>query len=301
MGFRNIISDGSTNPPRLRPQINLSSMSRLPRDGPEWTLPQRLDELISAGFHGIEAHIQTSLEADELAALAHERNLPLGLCAVAADADDLLPTIDLVHRMRAEYLSVRVPGSLRASPDIAEILKDMYGLTNDTGLPLLIQTHRGSVTQDLRRTIKVLDRNKKLRLSADFSQYVLSANLTGPWPEEIWQAFEQIARRCSALEGRISYGNQVQDDIAAGEGELAQQYKRLWTVAFSHWLEKSDAGDILPFTVNLAPPENGAETFDRWAQSLTIKRLAEEAWSEAPTPEPMEPVGAETITAQSQM
>ena len=294
MGFRNVISDGSANPPRCRLQINLTSMGRLPRDGAEWTLPQRLDELINAGFGGIEAFVQTALEGEELAALVHERNLPLGLCAVAADGDELLPPIELAHRMRSEYLSVRVPGSLHASPEITEILKDMYGLANDAGLPLFIQTHRGSVMQDLRRTIKVLGRCKKLRLSADFSQYVLAAQLTGPWPDEIWEAFEEIAGRASGFAGRISYGNQIQDDIGAGEGELAQQYKKVWTAGFSRWVEKSTPGDVLPFTVNLAPPDGGAESFDRWAASLAIKRIAEEAWLAAQAVEASETTPTET-------
>jgi sugar phosphate isomerase/epimerase len=298
MGFRNVISDGSTNPPHLRTQINLSSMCRLPGEGDEWTLAQRLDQVVSAGFQGIAAQIQTPLEADELAALLQERNLPLGLCAIAADADDLLPQIDLAHRTRAQYLSVRVPGSLRASPDIAEILKDMYDLSNDSGLPLLIQTHRGSVTQDLRRTIKVLNRYKKLRLSADFSQYALAADLTGPWTQDIMDAFEQISNRAAAFEGRISYGNQIQDDIAAGKGEFAQQYKKLWQIAFSGWLERSTPGDILPFTVNLGPHDADPDTFDRWAQSQTIRRLADEAWSAAHAPDQTEPVGTATTAAE---
>src|ERR1700728_1631337 len=122
MGFRNVINDGSASPPRFRPQINLQSLSRLPRDGAEWTLAGRLDRIVSAGFLGVEFSCQTPVEADELAALLHDRNLPLGLCAHAAEADDLLPAIELAHRMRAEYLSIRVPGSLRASPEIAGLL-----------------------------------------------------------------------------------------------------------------------------------------------------------------------------------
>jgi hypothetical protein len=260
MPFRNVINDGSANPPRFRLQINLNSLSR----------SQQVDQIVSAGFGGVEAQFETPLEANEIAALLQERNLAIGVCAVAAEADELLPTIELAHRVRAEYLSVRVPGSLRSSPEIAEVLKDMYDLVNDAGLPLLVQTSRGSVMQDLRRTIKVLDRYKKLRLNADISGYVLAGELTSAWPDEICQHFEQIARRASGFGGRISFGNQSQDDIGAGEGELAQQFKKLWTLGFGAWLEKAAPGDVLPFTVNLASPTD--------AESLTIKRMAEEAW-----------------------
>lgn len=295
MGFRNVISDGTASPPRFRPQINLQSLSRLPRDGAEWTLAEGLDRILSSGFQGVESSCQTPMEADELAALLHDRNLPLGLCADAAEAVDLLPAIELAHKMRAEYLTIRVPGSLRASPDIAGLLKDMYDLANDAGLPLLIQTQRGSVTQDLRRTVKVIARHRKLRLNADFSGYVLAAELTTAWPDEIWDNFEHIAARASAYQGRITFGEQIQDDISAGAGELAQQFKKLWTLGFGTWLQHAHPGDVLPFTVNLLPPpaaatdSTGREVSDRWEQSLVIKRLAEEAWSAAqPADEPAE-------------
>jgi sugar phosphate isomerase/epimerase len=291
MGFRNQVNDGTSNPPRLRLQQSAWALSQLPRGGIEWSTPERLDKIAAAGFTGFEAACQSPQEADELAAMLRDRHLGLGFSATAAEADDLLAHIELAHRMRADYLTVRVPGSLMASPAIADLLEEMYDLANDAALPLFIETHRGTVTQDLRRTIKVINRFKKVRFTGDFSHYVVAGELGGPWSEDVWDHFQQIARRCGAWHGRISFGQQIQNDVGDGAGEPAQQFKKLWTLGFSAWLEKARPGDVLPFVCQLGPPPygltdlTGREISDRWEQCLVIKRLAEEAWADAQPPE----------------
>lgn len=287
MGFRNVVNDGSSNPPRLRMQCSPQGLSQLPRGEMEWSITEKLDRLASLGFGGYVAQPQTEQEADHLAAMLHDRGLGIGFATTAAEADELLPAIELAHRMRADYLTARVKGSLEASPEIADLLGDMYGVANDAGLPLFIETHRGDVTQDLRRTIKVVNRFKKVRFAGDFSHYVVAGGLEGAWSEDIWDHFNQIARRCGAWKGRISFGHQIQNDIGDGSSAMPQQFKKLWTAGMAAWLGKSRPGDVLPFTCELgAPPislvdATGRETSDRWDQTLVIKRLAEEAWAAA--------------------
>lgn len=287
MGFRNVVNDGSSNAPRLRMQGSGWSLGNLPRDGAQWSIVERLDRIVAAGFRGFDASCASETEADELAAMLRDRGLAIGFSARASDVDDLLAPIELAHRMRADYLSVRVIGSLKASPEIAEILQEMFELVNDAGLPLFIQTHRGSVTQDLRRTVKVVDRFKKVRFTGDFSHYALAGEMTGSWSEEVWDHFRPIAARCGHWHGGISFGQQAHNDIGDSAGELAQQFKRLWSMGMAAWLKKSQPGDVLPFTCESGPAScaitdmSGREISDRWEQSLIVKRLAEEAWAEA--------------------
>jgi sugar phosphate isomerase/epimerase len=287
MGFRNVVNDGSSNPPRLRLQQSAWALLNLPRDGAEWSIIERLDRIAAAGFAGFETSVASEPEADELAGMLRNRGLAIGFSAQASEADDLLGPIELAHRMRADYLTVRVHGSLKASPDIADILEEMFDLANDAGLPLFIETHRGTVTQDLRRTVKVIDRFKKIRFTGDFSHYVLAGELAATWTEEVWDHFRPIAARCGNWHGRISFGEQSQNDIGDGTSESAQQFKRLWSMGMAAWLRKSQPGDVLPFTCELGPTPyaltdlSGRELSDRWEQSLVVKRLAEEAWSDA--------------------
>jgi sugar phosphate isomerase/epimerase len=285
--FRNVVNDGTDNPPRLRTQYNMWALMKLPRDGREWTVDERLDRVREAGFGGFEASAASEAEADELAGKLRDRGLEFGFAAFGTEAKDLKKQVDLAVRMGAQYLTAQVFGAMKGMPEIAATLWEMYEVVNDAGLPLFIETHRGRVTQDLRRTVKVAQRLKRLRFTGDFSHYVVAGELAGEWPEEIWEAFEYLAVRCGNWHGRIGLGEQVQNDIGDGSGEMARQFRKLWTIGFRGWLKDARAGDVLPFCAELGPPGysitdlDGREISDRWQQSLVIKRLAEEAWADA--------------------
>lgn len=285
--FRNVVNDGSQNPPRLRLQYNMWATQKLPRDGAEWTVPQRLDKIREAGFTGFEAAPTSDSEADELAKLLRERELEVGFAAMVREPAELVPAIARAQKMGAQYLTAQVFGSLKSLPQIIETLEAMYERVNGAGLPFFVETHRGRVTQDLRRTVRAARRLKYLRFTGDFSHYVVAGEIGGEWPGEVWEHFEVLAERCGNWHGRIGYGEQVQNDIGDGSGAMAQQFKRLWAMGFKAWLKAAEPGDVLPFCAELGPPGysitdlNGREISDRWAQSLVIKRLAEEAWGEA--------------------
>jgi sugar phosphate isomerase/epimerase len=285
--FRNVVNDGTDNPPRLRTQYNMWAMIKLPRDGQEWSVDERLDRVRESGFTGFEASAGNETEADELALKLRDRGLEFGFASSGTEARDLKKPVELAVRMNAQYFTAQVFGSMKGMPEIAATLWEMYEVVNDAGLPFFVETHRGRVTQDLRRTVKVAQRLKRLRFTGDFSHYVVAGELGGQWAEEIWEAFEYLAERCCNWHGRIGFGEQVQNDIGDGGGEMAQQFKKLWTIGFRAWLKEARPGDILPFCAELGPPGysivdlNGREISDRWQQSLVIKRLAEEAWADA--------------------
>jgi hypothetical protein len=304
MKFRNVVNDGSTNPPGLRLQQSVWAMINLPRGAPEWSLPEKFDRALADGFSAIEAYCLDDAFADSVAGIAHEKAMKIALVMPVTTVDDLLPGIERAHRMRAEYVGLHVRGSLRASPEIADTLAEMYEIANDAGLPLFIETHRGTVTQDLRRAVKVLNRFRKIRFIGDFSHYVVAGEIENEWNEDIWDHFSQIARKVGVWHGRIGYGQQIQNDIGDGSSALAQQFKKLWTFGMSAWLAKAQPGDILPFTCELGPSPysitdlSGHEISDRWEQAMVIKRLAEEAWADAQAAHQTPETPSETVVAE---
>lgn len=287
MSFQNVINDGSSNPPRLRMQYNGWALIGLPRGQTEWTLPEKLDQLRAAGFDGFEAGGQDLDEARLLAAMLRDRGMGFGWQAYPTKAKDVRPFLDAALTAGADYLTAQVFGSMKRAPQIVDVLEEMYDIVNGAGLPLFIETHRGRVTQDLLRTLRVIDRLPRVRFTGDFSHYVVAGEIGGAWPDDVWTAFKKIARRCGNWHGRIGFGEQVQNDIGDGTGEMAIQFKALWTYGFTAWLKKAQPGDVLGFQPELGPPGysitslEGQEMSDRWQQSLVFKRLAEEAWAEA--------------------
>jgi hypothetical protein len=248
------------------------------------SISQILDRMAAAGFSGLETNCRDEKEADELATMLRDRGLAIGFSAVATDVDDLISPLELAHRMRADYLSLRVLGPLKASPDIAKVLEEMYELANDAGLPLLIETRAGSVTQDLRRSVKVVNRFKKIRFAGDFIDYLAASKLSADWNDEISDHFRQIAKRCGAWRGILP----------ADAPELTQQIKKLWVLGMVQWLNKAQSGDVLPF--NCEPDAGG------WEQCLAIKRLLEEIWTQAKAEQgPQENHVTVEVTAQAEI
>ncbi len=262
MGFRNVVNDGSSNEPRLRVQLSMTGMREL-GGGDAASISQILDRMSAAGFSGLEANCRDEHEADDLSKMLRDRGLAIGFSAIAENVDDLIGPLELSNRMRAEYLSLRVLGSLKASPDIAKVLDEMYDLANDAGLPLFIETQAGSVTQDLRRTVKIINRFKKVRFTGDFTDYLAASELGAEWGEAVWDHFRQIAKRCGDWRGRL--------DLS--QSALVPQIKKLWTLGMTEWLNKARAGDVLPFSCE--PGAGG------WEQCLAIKRLLEDIWTQA--------------------
>lgn len=86
-------------------------------------------------------------------------------------------------------------------------------------------------------------------------------------------------------------------DVGDGRDNAhARNFQWLWERAMRFWLARAKPGDIFPFAPELGPPSSGysitypspsgqiVEISDRWAQSLVVKRLAEESWAAAKNP-----------------
>jgi hypothetical protein len=90
------------------------------------------------------------------------------------------------------------------------------------------------------------------------------------------------------LDGRVSNGEQVQIDVGPSADNLhARRFAALWKRVMVSWLKRAQPGDILPFRVELGPPDyaildlEGREISDRWAQTLVLRTLAERLFNEA--------------------
>jgi hypothetical protein len=155
------------------------------------------------------------------------------------------------------------------------------------GLPMLVETHRGTVTQNLYRTYGLLDRLPELRLTGDFSHYVVGGEMGGLPAAERIRRLRPLLGRVDSMHARISNGQQVQVDVGAGDGPLAQTWVEIWAETLRHWRRRAQPGQWFPLTSELGPPSysivdlRGREISDRWKQSLVMKRLLKQAWAKS--------------------
>lgn len=173
--------------------------------------------------------------------------------------------------------------------------------------PVLVETHRATVTQDPWRTLRWVERYPELRFSLDASHWVVGGELDyGGGHAARLPMLDPVLRRSPMLQGRIASGGAVQigvDDPGPWQGQMLA----LWTRALA--LRRAEAPtDTIAFCPELLPHALGPgawfgyapvrrradaplgieETTDRYADALRLFELAD-ACAAAAADFPLEP------------
>jgi sugar phosphate isomerase/epimerase len=279
-------NDGSDRPPRLRLSHSLWSLSKLPMNGTEWSLAEKVARVRDAGFEAIECWLTPENEAGVTSALA-AAGLRLALGHHPFTLDDTRATVARARRLGADYIFGQPGDAFVHEAEAAALVRDGRALASDEGVPYFVESHRNTITETLPQTYRLIERVPDVRFTADLSHYFLVGEFYGWESERLPERLAPILERTSGIHGRISNGEQIQVDVGDGSVPTARTYVALWTQAMKAWLRDAVPGDVFPFASELGPPAyairdpSGAEISDRWEQSLVMKRLAEEAWAAA--------------------
>jgi sugar phosphate isomerase/epimerase len=287
-------SDGSNRPPRMEIFQAIWAMQDLPSPGRSWGPEEIIERIREAAFAGALA---TVLDEDADFALVEELRRADLLVGVGFQAHEGKSARSLAERARAlgvSFLNVHVLDAFTSEDQAVARIERLYEECDAAGLPLFVETHRGTVTQDLLRTVAYGRQVPRMRYTLDASHYVVAGEVTQPdHAPRFTEALSEIIRRSSSIHARVSNGEQVQVDIGDGSGALVSAYRYWWTAAYRHWLAEAAPGDFFPFVCELGPtpyaitvPRGtplpaGAELSERWAQALVFKRIAEEIRSDA--------------------
>lgn len=242
-----------------------------------------IDRMPAAGFHIVETN-ESTLDRPGVMERIRRHHLRLVLQCYPMTVEDMRPSLK-----RAKELGAILVNAHAASPHLPEeeavaLVNGMYDAAAEEGVRLLLETHRGRITQDLYRTVRLCERVERLRLNLDVSHYIVCEERPGP-TDDLKPLLSVLLDRADMIHGRISNGQQIQVDVGDGSGELAQGYLRFWAEAMRRWRLRNRAGSSLIFTPELGPPDyairnpaDGRELSDRWSQTLVLKRLGEQAW-----------------------
>jgi len=280
-------NDGSQDPPRLRVQHSLWSLIGLPMNAPpeaEWTLTEKFERVKAAGFEAVECWLDESDERRHRDAL-NAAGLRLVLGHHPFTLEDTRRTVEQAKRLNADFVFAQPLHPYVPLAEAVLFLREAVKIAEDHGLTLFIETHRNNVPESLNQALELVERMPEITFTGDLSHFVVIGEFYG-WPDEgAIDRMDPVLRRVSHLHGRISNGEQVQIDVGDGTGDTAQFFVRLWARAMAHWRAGAGPGDVFPFASELGPPRyaitlpDGKEFSDRWAQSLVMKRLAEQAWA----------------------
>jgi len=258
-------------------------------DRPERSHEESFHRVAEAGYDGLCIDPGAD-EIEEFRAL-----LPLydrfGLgCMVNAfpyRLDDMLPLLALANEFKATLVNVIggvMPLTAAAAVPVVERWMDD---AEQAGLPLLFETHRDSLLNDLYYTLQLLELAPDMRLCADLSHFVIDREMRAPITATDQAHVERILRQSDCFQGRVANREQVQVQIDFPQHqEWVAIFKGWWRSGMRSWRQRNASNATLVFLCELGPPpyamtdRNRRELSDRWDEALQIRAWVRDIWRE---------------------
>jgi hypothetical protein len=245
--------------------------------------------IAAAGFDGacLDPSVAEIPHCREYMHLFSEHDLKAMVNAFPYSVDDLAPILDFSVELNASLVNV-ISGVMPIRPaDAVSDVRRWIGEANDRKIPLLFETHRDSLLNDLYFTLQLMDLVPEMRLCADLSHFVVDREMRAPIGENDRAYIRSILNRSDCFQGRIASREQVQIQIEFPQHQQwVEIFKGWWKEGMRAWRKRNDDDATLIFLCELGPPPYAItdreqnELSDRWQESLTIRDWVRTIWSE---------------------
>jgi hypothetical protein len=292
------LNDGSSDAPKLRVYINLDNLADLRADSifpSGLDAPARERRLAADGFEGVQ--------------LTHEGPpapgsfLPFcGLDRISTPAEADAVAAKHAHR-GDQCLTVHAGWGIEDDDAVCRLVEAILTASARHRLPIFIETHRATITQDMWRTVQITKKFPEVRFNGDFSHYYCGQEMVYGGLEMKLAFMEPIFARIGFIHGRIASPGNMQVPIgpdlqarpvqAHGGVDYLADFRLIWTRAMSGFLRSAEPGDVLIFApellagtyyyARLFPTSSGEliEETDRYAQALLYRDFARSCFESA--------------------
>lgn len=291
------LNDGSADAPCLRVYLNLDTLV----DHPKFDLSDKAGRIAcirrihADGFEGVQYTNRFQFEP----------GLETRFCGVdrintASEADAVASR----HADRGDQcVTIHVGWGIEDDAETFRLVEAVLTASLKHALPMFIETHRATITQDLWRTVQIAKRFPDVRFNGDCSHYYCGQEMVyGDWGQKL--AFlDPIFSRVGFMHGRISSPSCMQVPIdpdldarpqhAHGSADYLLHFKELWTRAMLGFLLSAEPGDFLIFAPELLSGRSYyarmflnkfgqlVEECDRYEQALLYRDVARACFAEA--------------------
>ncbi len=200
--------------------------------------------------------------------------------------EDLKPLLKLAQDFDARLVNVIGGVMPIAAADAVPVIYRWMEDAEKIGLPLLFETHRDSLLNDLYYTLQVIDSIPEMRLCADLSHFVVDREFRNPIPERDQGYIRRVLERSDCFQGRIASREQIQIQIDFPQHQQwVEIFKDWWKQGMRLWRQRNARNATLVFLCELGPPPYAItdgqrhELSDRWQESLQIRQWVQEIWA----------------------
>jgi hypothetical protein len=288
-----LTNDHSGNPPALRVYLNLDNLADLRLDSlwPGLDGLACMERLAADGFEGVQLTDGPPVDGSPLPHCGLNRiNKP-------DEADDIARR----HSARGDVcLTVHAGWGIEDDDEVFRLVEAILTASDKHHLPIFIETHRATITQDMWRTVKLTEKFPEIRFNCDLSHYYTGQEMVYGGMEMKLAFMEPIFARTGFMHGRIGSPGCMQ--VAIGDGnvrpsnahgvvDFLADFREMWTRAMAGFLRAAGPGDFLIFApellagthyyARLFPGMDGVltEESDRYREALVFSKLrASASW-----------------------
>jgi hypothetical protein len=272
--------------PHLLVYQSLWAMEGLPGVDLDDGLQQVVERILDAGFDGVGVNLARRPRAKVAAGILADRGGSWEAQAFVRNAGDLSHYLDEVLAIGgAHHLNVQIAGPAAGAAEALALMEQLLAAVRGSPLPVLFETHRGRLTNDLFLTTALLDAFADLTLTADLSHYVTAHEMALPLEPRLAMAMNQVLARSGAFHLRIAGPGQVQTAVDAPYAAAwAGQFQAWWRQGMRGWLAGAGEHQSLAVLCELGPSPyaivgpDGCELTDRWDEALRLKAMADAAF-----------------------
>lgn len=264
---------------------SLWGMERHHSDRKEWSTEDRFRMISEAGFDGICEHFYKRRDVEKWIGLARDYDFIIEGQAFPRGVEDLRPALELASEYGIHHLTIQPDVRPYDVGSCLPILSGWQELSKEYGVPVLVETHRGMMTNDLWSTREMIDKLGDLPLLADLSHYVCGQEMTLPVSPVNQAMIARILRHARGFHGRVASAEQIQIEFGFKcHAPWLEQFKAWWAMGFSDWLARGSPGGSLTFSVELGPKPyaisgpDGNDLSDRWQDAKEMKKIVSELW-----------------------
>jgi len=259
---------------------------------PERTPEESFAMVAEAGFDGmcIDPSVDEIPEMKSLRSLFERHELGTMVNAFPYSEDDMQPLLEFAQEFNACMVNV-ISGVMPIKPeDAVPVVRRWMQEAEDSNIPLLFETHRDGLLNDMYFTLQLMDLVPEMRLCADLSHFVVDRELRAPVPERDQKYISSILDRSDCFQGRVASREQVQVAINFQQHqEWVEIFKGWWKEGMRAWRRRNADDATLVFLCELGPPPYAItdgeqrELSDRWEESLQIRDWVNEIWIDLDT------------------
>jgi len=256
---------------------------------PERTAEESFQMVADAGFDGmcIDPSVVEIPDLMPLRELYEKHQLGCMVNTFPYHEDDMQPLLEFAQEFDACMVNV-ISGVMPIKPeDAVPVVRRWMAEAEQKDMPLLFETHRDGLLNDMYFTLQLMELVPEMRLCADLSHFVVDRELRAPVPDRDQQYITSILNRSDCFQGRIASRGQVQVAINFPQHqEWVDIFKGWWKLGMREWRRRNADDATLVFLCELGPPPYAItdgeqrELSDRWQESLQIRDWVREIWDE---------------------